>query len=306
MNYIFYKGNCYGDLRIHFSPKLNGADFFKILELVEFPVKESDNVLLKYALTELVTNSLRALHERKRREAVVVNLKIAGNFLKIVVTDQAGGFDLHKLPIDINADAKKLDFTTREFQEYREKHGFNRFGIGLVSAKMALDAFHLVFIDAAGKEAAWKGEGSVAGTRITAAKRLTSAEKLAEDRAAETGAFVRRNQRHSIFTKALVNNSINGYLIDISADGVKLLLLKRDHLEQGEIISVRIEAVGELQKAMVFCAVIRWIAQEKAFWQIGSEFVRDASFPREAMAKLVKDVKIDPHRLGGLVVIEGT
>ncbi len=306
MNYIVYKGNCYADLKIHFSPKLNGSDFFKILELVDFPVKESENVLLKYALTELVTNSVRASHERKVQKELTVDLKIAGNFLKIVVTDFAGGFDLDILPNDINDDSKKPDFTALQFQEYRERHGFNRFGIGLISAKMALDAFHLVFIDAEGKVCPWKGEGSVAGTRITAAKRLTNAVKIEEEKAVEAGTFVRRNQRHSIFTKAVVNNSIEGYLIDISADGIKLLLLNRDGLLQGEIISVRLEAVGEIEKPMIFCAVVRWLEQEKAFWQIGSEFIRDASFPREALAKLVKAVKIDPHRLGGLVVIEGT
>jgi anti-sigma regulatory factor (Ser/Thr protein kinase) len=306
MEYIVYKGNCYKDLRIHFSPKLNGADFFKILELVEFPFKESDNVLLKYALTELVTNSVRALHERHIDKDVLIDFRIAGNFLKIIVTDHAGGFDLSLLPLNINDESRELDLTATEFQEYRERHQFSRFGIGLISAKMALDAFHLVFINEAGKECAWQGEGSVAGTRITAAKRLTGAQKADEANSADTSAFVRRNQRHSIFTKALINNSLNGYLVDISADGIKLLLFNRDGLEQDGIISVRIEAVGDLPKAMVFCAVVRWIAEEKAFWQIGSEFVRDAAFPLETVNRLVRVVEGDPKSLGGLVVIEGT
>ncbi|MBN2353180.1 MAG: PilZ domain-containing protein [Spirochaetales bacterium] len=306
MNYIVYKGNCYTELFIHFSPKLNGSDFFKILELIDFPVKESDNIILRYALTELVTNSLRALHERKIDKEVSVDLMVSGNFLKIIVTDFGGGFDLSTLPIDINDESKKPDFTSLKFQEYRERHGFNRFGIGLLSAKIALDAFHLVFIDREGKECAWKGGGSVAGTRITAAKRMTKVGNEAEVKPVESGMYLRRLQRHSIFTKAVVNNSIDGYLIDISTEGAKLLLLSRDSLEQGGIISVQVDAVGGIGKKMVFCAVVRWLEQEKAFWQIGSEFVRDASFPREAMAKLVKTVNLDPRRLGGLVVIEGT
>ncbi len=306
MNYIVYKGNCYTELRIHFSPKLNGSDFFKILELIDFPVKESDNILLRYALTELVTNSLRALHERKIEREVSVELTISGNYLKIVVKDFGGGFDLSILPIDINDESKKPDFTSLRFQEYRERHGFNRFGIGLVSAKIALDAFHIVFIDGEGKECPWLGEGSVAGTRITAAKRMTKVEKTAEVKTAEAGTYVRRLQRHSVFTKAVVNNSIDGYLIDVSKEGAKLLLLNRDGLVQGGIISVQVDGAVGSERKMVFCAVVRWLEQEKAFWQIGSEFVRDASFPREAVEKLVKAVNQDPRRLGGLVVIEGT
>ena len=118
MNYIVYKGNCYTELFIHFSPKLNGSDFFKILELIDFPVKESDNIILRYALTELVTNSLRALHERKIDKEVSVDLMVSGNFLKIIVTDFGGGFDLSILPIDINDESKKPDFTSLKFQEW--------------------------------------------------------------------------------------------------------------------------------------------------------------------------------------------
>jgi hypothetical protein len=308
MTYIVYKGNCYQNLCIHFSPRLNGADFFKILELVDFPVKDTENILLKYALTELVTNSVRALHERKRDHDVVVELAIKGNYLKIVVTDRAGGFDLSKLPIRINDDAKAIDITSGEFQAYREKHAFNRFGIGLISAKMALDAFHLVFIDEDGHEAAWRGEGTVAGTRITAAKRIPGeTEKDAREHSGPNqAAFVSRNQRYSIFSKARINNSVDAYLVDISDEGIKLLLLEKDHLTQGEIISVSIESVGGFMSSLVFCAVVRWVVQESPFWQIGSEFVRDAAFPLENLKQLVRTVAVDPRRLGGLVVIEGT
>src|SRR4030042_5059838 len=119
------------------------------------------------------------------------------------------------------------------------------------------------------------------------------------DPGSSQSAFVNRTQRHSIFTKVLINNSIDAYLVDISTDGMKLLLLEKDHLDQGEIISVSIESVGGLKSSLVFCAVIRWIVQERPFWQIGGEFVRDAAFPLENLKTLVRTVEIDPRRLGG-------
>jgi hypothetical protein len=102
-----------------------------------------------------------------------------------------------------------------------------------------------------------------------------------------------------------INNSLDAYLVDISNEGMKLLLLKKDHLVQGEILSVDIESVGGMKSSMVFCAVIRWIADEQPFWQVGCEFVRDAAFPLDKLRELVRMVEIDPRRLGGLVVIEG-
>jgi len=305
MNYIIYKGNCYQQLKIHFSPRLNGADFFKILELVDFPLKEADTVLLKYALTELVTNSVRALHERKIDSEVIVELSIKGNYLKIIISDRAGGFDLKNLPLNINDDSKNIDITSIEFQNYRERHAYHRFGIGLISAKMALDAFHLVFVDGEGRETPWQGEGSVVGTKITAAKRIETETATGEGETSPS-AYVNRNQRHSIFTKVLINNSVDAYLIDISTEGMKLLMLEKDHLDKGEIISVSIESVDGKKSSLVFCAVIKWIIEENPFWQIGGEFVRDAAFPLEHLKQLVRAVEVDPRKLGGLVVIEGT
>jgi hypothetical protein len=301
MDYILYKGNCYSKLKVHFSPKLNGADFFKILELVEFPIKESENVLLKYAITEFVTNSTRALNEKNIEKEIIVDFQVAGNFIKIVVIDFAGGFDLSKLPIKINEDLSKVDILSKEFQDYRERHEFSRFGIGLISSRLALDAFHLVFIDEEGNEAQWQGEGSVSGTRIVAAKRINNSPRTWGE-----GAYVRRNQRHSIFTKVVINNSREAYLIDISSQGIRLLLIAKESLAQGEIISVKIDNVSGFDTAVTFSVVVRWIIKEGAFWQIGSEFVKDSSFPLERISGLVEKVENNPYILPGLVVIEGT
>lgn len=299
MNYILYKGNCYTKLRINFSPKLNGSDFFKILELVEFPVKEGESVLLKYAITELVTNSIRALHEKKSDKEVVVEFQTAGNFIRFVVTDFAGGFDLSKLPIDINRDNAHIDILSREFQEYRERHGFNRFGIGLCSSRMALDAFHLVFIDGEGNELPWRGEGSVRGTRITAAKRVQEPEA-----GLPAAAVIRRNRRHSIFSKATINNLIESYLIDISTQGVRLLCLEQNDFVKGDVVKIQI-GNGDVD-GLSFRACVRWITKEGIFWQLGAEFVLDASFPEEAVKTFVHKIENDPSVLSGLVVIEGS
>jgi hypothetical protein len=300
MHYIIYKGNYYSKLTVHFSHLLHGSDFFKILELAEFPIKQSGNILLKYAITELVTNSIRALNEKKIEKEVVVEFAIAGNFIKIIVTDCAGGFDLGTLPISINENNSKIDILSAEFQDYRERHEFNRFGIGLVSAKLALDAFHLVFIDENGNETPWQGAGSVRGTRIVAAKRISP-----EVRPWAEGTFVRRNERHSIFTKVTINDSIEAYLIDISTQGLRLLIFNKNIFHKDEKIRIKIENIAGLNGGMIFTAVIRWIVREGVFWQIGSEFAHDESFSAQTITGLVEKVESNPHILPGLVVIEG-
>lgn len=297
MHYIVYKGNCYTKLKVHFSPALKGSDFFKILELVEFPVKEAESVLLKYAITELVTNSIRALREKKSSREVIVDFQTTGNYIKFIVIDFAGGFDMSKLPIDINKNNTTIDILSREFQDYRERHEFNRFGIGLCSSRMALDAFHLVFIDEEGNEVPWQGEGTVSGTRITAAKRISE-----EAEGLSGAAIIRRDRRHSIFTKAVINGGIEAYLTDISMQGVRLLCIDEHNLGKGDVIKIKISNGEEI----IFDVVIRWISQEGVFWQLGGEFVKKDIFPEEAIKNFVHKIENDPSVLSGLVLIEGT
>ncbi|HEQ72287.1 MAG TPA: hypothetical protein ENN69_07345 [Spirochaetia bacterium] len=301
MYYIVYKGNCYSTLNVLFSPKLSGSDFFKILELIEFPLKESENVLMKYALTELVSNSVRALHERKRLREVAVDFQVTGNFIKCVITDYAGGFDPAVLPIDINADSRAIDILSDEFQMYREKHSYNRFGIGLVSAKLALDAFHLVFIDGEGKEVSWHGEGSVDGTRITAAKRISRPEKDGEPLA-----VVRRARRHSIFTKVRINGEEEAYLVDISMKGVRLLCIDRTRVRKDQTITVNVGKIDGMGDGLCFTLRVRWLHREGLFWQIGGEFVRGDDFSTEQLEAILDKIAFDPTQIPGLVVIRGS
>jgi len=297
MQYLIYKENCYTNLTIKFPPQLTGADFFRILELMEFPLKPSDVVLFKYALTEFVTNSIRALREKNLLKDVLIEFVIAGNFVKCCITDFAGGFDLAKLPININDENINFDILSREFQEYRERHGYNRFGIGLCSARMALDAFRLVFIDENVCEVPWRGEGSVAGTKITAAKRI-SLEKPDLIQAA----VVKREKRYSIFSKVFINGKTEAYLVDISPKGARILCLEENSFAEGQELEVKITNGINL----AFRAEVRWLNRAGVFWQLGLAYKGCELEKNQAIKQFCQSLLEGATCFDGVVVIAGT
>jgi len=70
--HIYYNDRKYTRLKILFSPEFTGAFFYKILELIEFPLSEKEDVLFRFTITELVTNAIRASKENN----VEMNVRI--------------------------------------------------------------------------------------------------------------------------------------------------------------------------------------------------------------------------------------
>jgi anti-sigma regulatory factor (Ser/Thr protein kinase) len=96
-----------------------------------------------------------------------VRLHFAGrdSGIHIRVQDWGGGFDPSSLPYDLEAPTEDIDTNAEQFQEYRENHGYLRFGIGLYVAKRTFDRFTLCFIDEDLNEVRW-GENGCKGTQI--------------------------------------------------------------------------------------------------------------------------------------------
>ncbi len=149
------------------------------LDLVDFPFIQSEADTLKYLILELLTNSLRATDEIRGGLPIVIDMQINKDFFIVTIEDGAGGFDVKLLPYNIDEEPSHIDILSRDFIEYRERHGFERFGMGIYSVKVWSDVFKLGFIDEDGKCIKYTGRGSVAGTRIVFKKQLSKLLKNA-------------------------------------------------------------------------------------------------------------------------------
>ncbi len=145
------------------------VDFRRVLhtlERIRLPafVANQDNV--KYALLELVSNSLRAHRERSEPRPVHVALRSEQGRLRIAVRDYGGGFDPASLPYDLDDLPARVDHNSKEFHEYQRRNGFQRFGMGLLIARRTFPEFELRFLDGQDRAVPW-AEGRVQGTLIT-------------------------------------------------------------------------------------------------------------------------------------------
>lgn len=165
--HLIFRGKRYR--KVSFIIK-NDADFGEILHLlssvefegIELPIKSEQ---IAFAVLELINNSLRAHRERGVDEPVRLRFAGKDSGVHIRVQDWGGGFDTSRLPYDLNAPAEEIDTNTDQFQEYRENHGYLRFGIGLHVAKRTFNRFSLCFIDRELNQVRW-GEKECKGTQI--------------------------------------------------------------------------------------------------------------------------------------------
>ena len=165
MGYIKYKAKNYKTVCIKLSA---GSDFNALLKefhALSFSKLENRIENIRYAILELVNNSIRAHKERKSNELILLDFALHDEYLSISIKDAGGGFNPARLPYDINRDVSEIDMNNSSFQEYRERHAYNRFGMGLLVTKRTFDSFNLSFYDRNGALVPWQ-EGVVVGTII--------------------------------------------------------------------------------------------------------------------------------------------
>ncbi len=144
------------------------ADFREILQTldsVKFPdfVGNTENV--KYAVLELISNSLRAHREKKVDKQISAVFRAGDSRIEVEVKDFGGGFDPARLPFNLEEDVQNIDQASREFELYQKKHNYLRFGMGLLVTKKTFSSFELIFFDDEEKPVEW-GQGKVNGTLI--------------------------------------------------------------------------------------------------------------------------------------------
>jgi anti-sigma regulatory factor (Ser/Thr protein kinase) len=144
------------------------APFHEILKRVNcltIPDSPHDDEHTRYAMLELINNSLRAHREKGVQEAIKTELEVRDNILNISITDRGGGFNLKKLPYNIEESVSEIDTNSSSFQTYREENQYRKFGMGLLIARRLFPLFKVSFVNEEGKTVPYSLTG-VSGTRI--------------------------------------------------------------------------------------------------------------------------------------------
>ncbi len=152
-------------VRIRVSPSADFRGVLHAFDAVKIPETRIGAENLKFAVLELVNNSIRAHKERGEERDILIDFTVTEGKLQVAVRDFGGGFDPRCLPYELDADTSSLDLHSQVFQEYRKKNGHKRFGMGIFLAKKAFEQFQLIFLDEKATPAPW-APGKIEGTLI--------------------------------------------------------------------------------------------------------------------------------------------
>jgi anti-sigma regulatory factor (Ser/Thr protein kinase) len=152
-------------LRLNIHPSAEYRRVLDVLNSLQLPPSVGNPENVKFAVLELISNSLRAHRERGVEHSVLIVLRFEDGQLTVTIRDFGGGFDPYSLPFDLEGDVRSVDPHGARFQEYQRRNNFQRFGMGLLVARRVFPAFALSFLDEAGRAVHW-GEAEVAGTFI--------------------------------------------------------------------------------------------------------------------------------------------
>jgi anti-sigma regulatory factor (Ser/Thr protein kinase) len=171
---MLFRSRRYRRIRLRIDP---GAGFRTILDTLEelgLPDMTCKADHVKYAVLEMINNSLRAHRITRCADPIDVVFERAEPVLRVRIRDRGPGFDPRTLPFSLKSDPYAIDLNAEVFQEYRRRNNYERFGMGLPLAMRTFDSFELAFVDEAGQEVPWEAwnSGSVRGTAITVTKAL--------------------------------------------------------------------------------------------------------------------------------------
>ena len=165
MRHIVFLGRKYKRVIMNIS---GDAPFHEILKQVNgltIPESPHDDEHTRYAMLELINNSLRAHREKGIKEKIRTELQVGEELLNISITDKGGGFDISNLPYTLDESSNEIDTNSNRFQLYREENQYKRFGMGLIVAKRLFPVFDINFYDENGKDISYNPD-KVVGTRI--------------------------------------------------------------------------------------------------------------------------------------------
>lgn len=160
-----FRKKTYKRITIKLKPQMEFKKILETLEEIILPEMGRKQQNLKYAVLEMVNNSIRVHRENKIKEPICITLSYNSPSLTIEVRDSGPGFDPGHLPYSLKDDPKHIDLKSKAFLEYRERNNYRRFGMGLYVVRKTFPVFKLTFLDKDGKSIPWK-PGQVHGTSI--------------------------------------------------------------------------------------------------------------------------------------------
>jgi anti-sigma regulatory factor (Ser/Thr protein kinase) len=164
-NYFDFQSKQSDQVTVNIYPEADFREILQTLESIHFPDFVSNAENIKYAILELISNSLRAHREKKVDKQVIAVFRTADTKIDIEVKDFGGGFDPKRLPYPLEAPAESIDQTSEAFEQYQKKHKYLRFGMGLLVTKKTFPFFELLFFDEEDQPVKW-GDSQVIGTVI--------------------------------------------------------------------------------------------------------------------------------------------
>jgi anti-sigma regulatory factor (Ser/Thr protein kinase) len=155
-------------VRLMVNPDADFREVIRTLEAIRIPPTRVNNEHIRFAILELLNNSIRAHREKREPRDICVDLGITDGMLVVSIRDFGGGFDPRRLPYDLAADPITLDLHSAPFEAYQKQNGYKRFGMGIYVAKKTFEEFRLAFLDEQDHACPWQ-PGRVVGTLITLA-----------------------------------------------------------------------------------------------------------------------------------------
>jgi light-regulated signal transduction histidine kinase (bacteriophytochrome) len=160
-----YRKKTYNRITIKIQPQMEFKKILDTLEDITLPEMGSKQQNLKYAVLEMVNNSIRVHREHEINEPIHITIDHRGATLTIEVRDFGPGFDPEILPYSLNDDPEEIDLKSQAFLEYRERNNYLRFGMGLYVVRKTFPVFELTFLNEEGHTIQWE-PGKVSGTSI--------------------------------------------------------------------------------------------------------------------------------------------
>ncbi|MBI9098923.1 MAG: ATP-binding protein [Spirochaetaceae bacterium] len=151
MQHILLNNKKYKHINFNINSRSDLSFILKKINEMEIPGLKIEKDLFIHSIIELINNSICAHIEKNIAEPVKIRFSIENEDLHITIVDKGKGFNTKVLPFDLNAPVTAIDINGKNFQIYREKSNYKRFGTGIFTAKKTFDDFELYFFNHAGE-----------------------------------------------------------------------------------------------------------------------------------------------------------
>lgn len=151
MHHILINEKEYKHINFNINCKSELGSIFSKISEMDIPDLTIEKDVFLDSIIELINNSICAHNENNITDPVQIRFSIENEDLHITVKDRGKGFDIKELPFNLNDPISAIDINGKNFQIYREKYNYKRFGTGLFNAKKTFDGFQLEFYNDSGK-----------------------------------------------------------------------------------------------------------------------------------------------------------